>query len=72
MIPWTVTCQPPLSMGILQARILMWVVMPPPGDLPNQGSKSSSSALQADSLLSDPPGKPRLGNKLFLKWLMNK
>ena len=26
--PWTVTCQAPLSVGILQARILEWVVMP--------------------------------------------
>ena len=25
--PWTVACQAPLSMGILQARILEWVVM---------------------------------------------
>ena len=26
--PWTVACQAPLSMGILQARILDWVAMP--------------------------------------------
>ena len=26
--PWTITQQVPLSMGILQARILEWVVMP--------------------------------------------
>ena len=26
--PWTVACQVPLSMGILQARILEWVAMP--------------------------------------------
>ena len=26
--PWTVARQPPLSMGILQARILEWVAMP--------------------------------------------
>ena len=25
---WTVECQAPLSMGILQARILEWVAMP--------------------------------------------
>ena len=25
--PWTVACQAPLSMGILQARILEWVAM---------------------------------------------
>ena len=30
---------------------------PPPGDLPNPGIKPRSPALQADSLLSGPPGK---------------
>ena len=33
--PWTVACQAPWSMGILQARSLEWVAMLPPGDLPN-------------------------------------
>ena len=31
---------------------------PSPGDLPNSGIESTSPALQADSLLSEPPGKP--------------
>ena len=44
--------------GILQARILEWAACPPPRDLPNPGIKLSSTALQADSLLSEPPGKP--------------
>ena len=52
-------CQAPLSMGILQARILEWVAMSPPGDLPNPGIELKSLALQADSLLSEPPGKPK-------------
>ena len=26
--PWTIVCQAPLSLGILQARILEWVVVP--------------------------------------------
>ena len=96
--PWTVTLQAPLSMGILQARMLEWVDMPSsrgssqpwnqtqvsriageffticttrktqeywsgqpipsPGDLPNPGFEPGSPALQADSLLSEPPGKP--------------
>ena len=25
---WTITCQAPLSMGILQARVLEWITMP--------------------------------------------
>ena len=29
--PWTVACQAPLSMGILQTRILEWVAMPSSG-----------------------------------------
>ena len=28
MTPWTRACQAPLSMGILQARILEWVAVP--------------------------------------------
>ena len=37
-------CSPPGSSvhGISQARILEWVVIPPPGDLPNPGIKSES------------------------------
>ena len=47
-------------MVILQARILEWVVMPPSwGDLPNPGIEPRSSTLQADSLPSEPPGKPK-------------
>ena len=32
---------------------------PPPGDLPNPEVKPRSPALQADSLLTEPPGKPK-------------
>ena len=32
---------------------------PPPGDLSDPGIKPGSPALQADSLLSEPPGKPK-------------
>ena len=44
--------------GILQARILEWWLFPSPGDLPNPGIELRSPALQADSLPSEPPGKP--------------
>ena len=33
---------------------------PSPGDLPDPGIKPESPALQADSLPSEPPGKPKL------------
>ena len=32
---------------------------PPPEDLPNPGIKPRSPTLQVDSLLSEPPGKPK-------------
>ena len=48
-------CSPPGSSvhGILQARILEWVAMPPPADLPDPGIEPVSPAtpaLQVDSL----------------------
>ena len=46
--------------GILQARILEWVAIPFPGDLPNPGIEPRSPALRADSLPSEPPGKPKI------------
>ena len=60
-------CQAPLSMGILQARILEWLPCPPPGNLPNSGLGPRSPALQVDSLLSEPPGKPYLTLRLIIK-----
>ena len=47
--------QAPLSMGILQARILEWVAMPSS----RGSSQPRSPALQVDSLPSEPPGKPK-------------
>ena len=55
--PWTVIHQAPLSMGILQARILYCHALLQ-GDLPNPGIKPRSPSLQEDSLPSEPPGKP--------------
>ena len=51
-----VDCSPPGSSvhGILQARILEWVAIPSPGDLPDPGIKPTSPALQADALTSEP------------------
>ena len=55
-------CRPPGPSvhGTLQTRILEWVAIPSPGELPDPGIKPPSPALQADSLLSEPPGKPKL------------
>ena len=49
---------PDSSVGILQARILEWVAISFSGDLPDLGVEPGCPSLQADSLLSEPPGKP--------------
>ena len=57
--------------GIFQARILKWLLSLP-GDLPNPGIKSRSPTLQADSLPSEPPGKPMntgVGSLSLLQWV---
>ena len=41
-----------------QQQYLFLVVCPPPGDLANPGIEPRSPSLQADSLPSQPPGKP--------------
>ena len=46
------------------------LLCPPPGDLPNPGIKPRSPALQADSLLSEPIGKPNV-NGNWLKSMIN-
>ena len=53
-------CSPPGSSvhGISQAGISEWVSISSPGDLADPGIEPASPALQADSLLSEPPGKP--------------
>ena len=52
------------------SRLEHWIGLPflSPGDLSNPGDKPGSPALQADSLSSEPPGKPRYkhpGQKIF-------
>ena len=44
--------------GILQARILEWVAISFFRDLPDPGIEPRSPVLQADSLPTEPPGKP--------------
>ena len=55
----TITRQAPLSMGILQSRILEWVAMPSSRDLPNPEIEPGSPTLQAHSLPTELPGKPK-------------
>ena len=59
--------QAPLFMGF--SRQEYWSGLPflSPGDLPNPGMEPRSPALQADALLSEPPGKPRILERRTLK-----
>ena len=53
--------------GIFQARILEWIAIPSPGDFSNPEIKPGFLALQADTLSSEPPGKPINISELFYK-----
>ena len=69
-----VDCSPPGSSvhEILQAKYWSGLPCPPPGDLSIPGIKPRSPALQADSLPSEPPGKPRnirMGSLSILQWI---
>ena len=56
--PWTVTHQASLSMGFSRHPYWSRLPCPPPEDLPDPGIKLRSPTLQADSLPSEPQGKP--------------
>ena len=47
-----------LSMEFSRQEYWSGVPFPSPGDLPDPGVELRSPALQADSLPSEPPGKP--------------
>ena len=58
MTPLTIDCQAPLSMEFSSQEYWSGLLFLPPGDLPDPGMGPWSAALQADSLPSEPPGKP--------------
>ena len=72
---WTVAHQAPLSMGSARQEYWSGLPFPSPVDFPNPGIEPRSPALQANSLLFEPPGKPstyimgcyKIG--LIVKWL---
>ena len=45
--------------SILQARILEWVAIPTPGDLPDAGIEPKSPALADVFFSNEPPGKAK-------------
>ena len=59
--PWTVACQPPLSMGFSRQEYWSGLQFPSLGSLPNPGTEPkspASSALAHGFFTTGPPGKP--------------
>ena len=65
-ILWTTAHQASLSMGFSRQEYWSGLTFPSPGDLPDPGIEPTSPALQADTLTSEPPGKPMIRH--LLKW----
>ena len=65
--PWTVAHQAPPSMGFSRQEYWSGLPFPSPGNLPNPGIKPRSPTLQADTLNSAPPEKP----KWDVEWWVN-
>ena len=61
-IPWTVAYQASPSMGFSRQEYWSELLFPSPAALPDPGIKPGSPALQADTLPSEPPGKPHYSN----------
>ena len=59
-IPWTEETGGLQSMGFSRPEYWSGLPFPSPRDLPDSGIESSFSILQADSLPSEAPEKPRL------------
>ena len=59
MTPWTVAHQAPLSMEFSRQAYWSGLPFPSPENLPYPGIKPGSPALQANSLPTEPQGKPR-------------
>ena len=56
---WTIACQSRMSMEFSRQENWSGLPWPPPGDLPYPRIEPRSPPLQANSLLSDPLGKPK-------------
>ena len=57
--PRTVVYQAPQSMEFSRQEYWSGLPFPSPGDLLNPGIEPRSPTLQADTLPSEPPGKPK-------------
>ena len=63
-------CSPPGSSvhGIFQQEYWSGLPFPSPGALPDPGMEPESPALQADSLPSEPLGKPKVSSEVRQTW----
>ena len=68
--PWLcmVACQAPLSTGFPRQEYWSGLPFLCPGDLPDPGIEPGSPALQANSLLCKPPGKPHFILVVCICW----
>ena len=57
---WTLTYQVPPSIEFSRKEYWSGLPFPSPGNLPNRGIEPGSPTLWADTLPSEPPGKPEL------------
>ena len=57
--PWTIACQALLFMEFSRQEYWSGLPFPSPEDLPDPVIEPRSLASQADSLPSEPPGKPQ-------------
>ena len=64
MVPWTVASETLPTMGFPRQEYWSGLPFPSPRDLPSPGIEPGSPTLQADALLSEPPGKPRISDQM--------
>ena len=72
VIPWTVACQNPSSMGFSRQEYWSGLPFPSPGDLPDPGIEPMFPAsLLQDSLLLSHQGSPIYPTDVILKYLID-
>ena len=59
VIPWTIACQAPVSMGFSRQEYWSGLPFASPGDLPHTVIEPGFPALWGDSIPTEPPGKPQ-------------
>ena len=64
---WTIPHQAPPFSGFSRQEYWSGLPFPSPGDLPDPGIEPRSPAVQADTLTSEPPGKP-IYTLPYVKW----